>query len=99
MSSSAIDTATDAGWTLSARRSGAGAAWRAVTGSRGPLDPRLLVPVPPRAVALRMLNNLRATFTSRGDEHGLGILARLRGAYPELAGEREEHERWLRIWN
>lgn len=74
-------------------------AWRAITGSRGPLDPRLLAPLPPRAVALRMLNNLRATFTTRGDEHGLGILARLRGAYPELASEADEHDRWLRIWN
>lgn len=74
-------------------------AWRAVTGSRGPLDPRLLAPLPPRAVALRMLNNLKAGFLATNDHRGLAVLARLRGAYPELVGERDEHERWLRVWN
>ena len=74
-------------------------AWRAVTGSRGPLDPRLLEPLPPRSIALRMLNNLKAGFVAAGDARSLAVLARLRGAYPELIGERDEHERWLRIWN
>lgn len=74
-------------------------AWRAVTGSTGTLQPSMLAATPPRAIVVRMLNNLRHTFEQRGDELRLAVLASLRAAFPELATERSQHARWLRRMN
>lgn len=75
------------------------AAWRSVTGSSGTLQPAMLAPTPPRAIVVRMLNNLRHTFEQTDDELRLAILAGLRGAFSELAAERPQHARWLARMN
>ena len=48
---------------------------------------------------LRILNNLKHSLVSRDDAVLLARLAPLRAAFPELAGERAEHRRWLRHFN
>jgi regulator of sirC expression with transglutaminase-like and TPR domain len=73
--------------------------WHTMTGTRDPLDPRLLEPAMDRSILLRMLNNLKNTFVAMDDPVPLRVLARLRGAFPELAHERAEYGRWLRHWN
>jgi regulator of sirC expression with transglutaminase-like and TPR domain len=73
--------------------------WQRASGIRQPLDPRLLGPVSPRSIVLRMLNNLKNTFVAMDDPVPLRTLAALREAFPELAAERAEHARWLRHWN
>lgn len=73
--------------------------WQRMTGIREPLDRRLLGSVTSRGVVLRMLNNLKATFVAMDDPVPLRTLARLRGAFPELAHEHAEYARWLRHWN
>ena len=74
-------------------------AWQRNTGFTQPLDPRARAPVGTRHILLRMLNNLRNTFVSMDDPRPLAVLARLRGAFPELAHEKAEYARWLRHWN
>lgn len=76
-----------------------GPAWQRITRSKGPLAPSMLAATPPRSIILRMLNNLRSSLTERNDELALAVLARMRGAFPELLTERDEHARWLRHWN
>jgi len=73
--------------------------WQRITGATQTLDPRLLQPIDTRSILLRMLNNLKATFVAMDDPAPLRVLATLRGAFPELAGERAEYSRWLRHWN
>jgi regulator of sirC expression with transglutaminase-like and TPR domain len=73
--------------------------WHTTTGVREPLDPRLLEPALERSILLRVLNNLKNTFVAMDDPVPLRVLARLRGAFPELAAERAEYARWLRHWN
>ena len=73
--------------------------WQRATGIQQTLDPRLLSPVAPRSIVIRMLNNLKNTFVAMDDPVPLRTLARLREAFPELAAERAEHARWLRHWN
>lgn len=73
--------------------------WRRLTGMRAALDPRLLVPVTPRSLVVRVLNNLKNTFVSLDDPVALRALATMRGAFPELQSERAEHAHWLRYWN
>jgi regulator of sirC expression with transglutaminase-like and TPR domain len=73
--------------------------WRRLTGLRSSLDARLLGPVHPRSLVVRVLNNLKNTFVALDDPAPLRVLATLRGAFPELHGERAEHARWLRFWN
>ena len=74
-------------------------AWQRITGMKAPLDHRLLVPTHPRSILLRMLNNLKNTLVAMDEPTQLKVLAKLRGAFPELAQERAEHARWLRHWN
>lgn len=74
-------------------------AWQRITGLREPLDHRLVQPVSSRSILLRMLNNLKNTFVAMDDPVPLRVLARLRGAFPELEHERAEYARWLRHWN
>jgi regulator of sirC expression with transglutaminase-like and TPR domain len=74
-------------------------AWHTMTGIREPLDPRLMEAALERSILLRVLNNLKNTFVAMDDPVPLRTLARLRGAFPELAPERAEYARWLRHWN
>jgi regulator of sirC expression with transglutaminase-like and TPR domain len=74
-------------------------AWRRITGLSDRLDGRHLQPAHTRSILLRMLNNLKQTFVAMDDPLPLRTLARLRGAFVELAPERTEHARWLRHWN
>ncbi len=74
-------------------------AWRRITGLQERFDPRLAQPVHTRSILLRMLNNLKNTFVAMDDPVPLRVLAKLRGAFPELAHERAEYARWLRHWN
>ena len=46
-----------------------------------------------------MLTNLKQTFVAMDDPATLRVLALLRHAFPELAGEEKEHARWMRHWN
>lgn len=73
--------------------------WRRSSGSSAAFDRRFLSPSPPRAIVLRMLNNLTQTFVTRNDGAALAVLARLRGCFEELESERGEHARWMRHWN
>jgi regulator of sirC expression with transglutaminase-like and TPR domain len=73
--------------------------WKRLTNAPGSLSPAMLLPTPTRAIMLRMLNNLKNTLTQRDDHVKLAVLARLRSGFPELAGERAEHARWLRHFN
>ncbi|MDO8363260.1 MAG: transglutaminase-like domain-containing protein [Actinomycetota bacterium] len=74
-------------------------AWQRITGIRTPLDRGLLQPTHTRSILLRVLNNLKNTLVAMDDPMPLQVLARLRGAFPELNSERAEHARWLRHWN
>lgn len=74
-------------------------AWRRITGMTAKLDRRLVQPTHTRSILLRMLNNLKNTMVAIDDPAQLQILAKLRAAFPELAGEHGEHARWLRHWN
>jgi regulator of sirC expression with transglutaminase-like and TPR domain len=73
--------------------------WQRNTGTGAPLDRRFLAPAAPRAIVLRMLNNLMQTFVAGNDTVALATLARLRGSFAELESERGEHARWMRHWN
>jgi regulator of sirC expression with transglutaminase-like and TPR domain len=79
-------------------REGMARAWRRITRSPAPLEPAMLLPTPPRAIAMRVLNNLRSTLEQRDDEQRLPILARLRAPFPEWRDEQGQR-RWLRGWN
>ncbi len=56
--------------------------FRSVHGPSAPLDPRILAPVGPRAILVRMLANLRQVYSSFGDARSLGWVLRLRAAIP-----------------
>jgi regulator of sirC expression with transglutaminase-like and TPR domain len=73
--------------------------WRRLTGASGVVSRGMVVPTPTRSIMLRMLNNLKNTMVQRDHAIGLATLAKLRGAFPELADERAEHARWLRHFN
>ena len=74
-------------------------AWQRITGMTTPLDRRLVQPTHHRSILLRMLNNLKNPLVAMDEPVPLKTLAKLRGAFPELAQERAEHARWLRHWN
>jgi regulator of sirC expression with transglutaminase-like and TPR domain len=74
-------------------------AWQRITGMTVPLDRRLVQATHTRSILLRMLNNLKNTLVAMDEPGPLSVLAKLRGAFPELAQERAEHARWLRHWN
>lgn len=73
--------------------------WQRITGMTVPLDRRLVQATHTRSILLRMLNNLKNTLVAMDEPGPLSILAKLRGAFPELAQESAEHARWLRHWN
>lgn len=75
------------------------AEWRRLLGTAQRLPIETTQPVPPRRIALRMLENLRNVLMADGDAGPLATLATLRSAFPELDHERSERDRWLRHWN
>jgi len=75
------------------------AVWRRYTGLGDPFEARFLESAHSRSILLRMLNNLKHTLVAIDDPVQLRVLARLRSAFPELAGEEKEHARWVRHWN
>ncbi|HEY3485751.1 MAG TPA: transglutaminase family protein [Ilumatobacteraceae bacterium] len=58
-----------------------------------------LDPTPPRAILVRMLNNLRAGFTQRPDPVRLALVMRLRMSIAELSDEWREAVRALAVLN
>jgi regulator of sirC expression with transglutaminase-like and TPR domain len=73
--------------------------WRRITGLTTSLDKRLVQPTHTRSILLRMLNNLKNTMVALDEPRQLQVLAKLRAAFPELAGEHGEYANWLRHWN
>jgi regulator of sirC expression with transglutaminase-like and TPR domain len=63
-------------------RAGVEAAFHALHGPDAPFSPAMLAPVGPRAILVRMLNNLVAIFTARRDHHAHLWAARLRASVP-----------------
>jgi len=80
-------------------RDGINSAWRRITRAPAPLAPAMLLPTPPMAIVVRVLNNLTATFEQRDDEARLPILARLRSAIPGIGDQVGARRRWLAGWN
>lgn len=74
-------------------------AWRTASRSTQPFTRAMLQPLHPRFILLRMLNNLKTTLVAMDEPAPLLVLAKLRSAFPECAGEREEYARWARTWN
>ena len=72
---------------------GARALFAGVTGSPAGWDERYLAPTPNRAIAVRVLNNLKAIFARGGDPVRLAIVMELRGAIPELAAAEADERR------
>jgi regulator of sirC expression with transglutaminase-like and TPR domain len=79
-------------------RTGLEQMWTERTG-RAHLAGEFLTPVDHRAIVLRILNNLRASLGADPDPFEAAALARLRGAFPELAAEDDERRRLLRHFN
>lgn len=72
--------------------------WRQRMGG-APFRASMLTPTSARDIVLRILNNLKHTLVARDDTVRLARLAPLRAAFPELAGERDEHRAWMRHFN
>jgi len=76
-------------------RSGCEERFRAVHGPRAPFRTAYLDPVGPRSILARILNNLKAVYTGRGDVAALSWVFDLRRALPD-ATPLEDRE-WARI--
>jgi regulator of sirC expression with transglutaminase-like and TPR domain len=75
------------------------ASWEQRLGGTAAFHPGMLAPTSAHDIVLRILNNLKQSLTTRDEPVLLARLAPLRAAFAELAGEREEHRRWLRHFN
>lgn len=65
--------------------------WRRAGGTHAPLDERYLEPAGTRATLVRMLNNLRGVYATRGDFPALlVVLDRLLELEPDALGERRD---------
>ena len=80
-------------------RAGIIRSWRRRTGSVVDPDAAMLAPVSSRAIVLRILNNVKHSLQGGEEPTLLARLAQLRAAFPELAGERNEHRQWMRHFN
>lgn len=76
-------------------RAGCEERFRAVNGPRAPFRAAYLDPVGPHAILARILNNLKAVYTGRGDVTALSWVFDLRCALPEVS-PLEERE-WARV--
>jgi len=83
----------DAGRVLD--RDGCVERFRAVNGARAAFRPAYLDPVGPRSILARILNNLKAVYTGRGDVAALTWVFDLRRALPD-ATPLEDRE-WARV--
>ena len=83
----------DAGRILN--RSGCEERFRAVNGPRAAFRTAYLDPVGPRAILARILNNLKAVYTGRGDIAALEWVFDLRRALPEVTPL--EDREWARV--
>jgi regulator of sirC expression with transglutaminase-like and TPR domain len=71
-----------------------------ITDGRVPWDDRFLESTPVPAIAVRMLNNLKAAFARRGDRLRLALVMQLRATVPELrAAEAAEIEAAAAVFN
>jgi regulator of sirC expression with transglutaminase-like and TPR domain len=75
------------------------ASWEQRMGGDATFRPSMLSPIGAHEIVLRILNNLKQSLVTRDEPVLLARLAPLRAAFPELAGERDEHRRWLRHFN
>jgi len=66
-------------------RAGARELFESITRGQAPWSDTHLDPTPNRAIAIRMLNNLKAVFARRNDEVRYGLIMQLRAQVPELA--------------
>lgn len=73
--------------------------WQRRMGGDADFRPSMLTQTGAREIAMRILNNLKHSLTTRDEPILLARLARLRAAYPELAAESAERRRWLRHFN
>ena len=73
--------------------------WQRRMGGNAAFRPSMLHPTDAREIVLRILNNLKHSLVSRDDTVLLARLAPLRAAFAELAGESDEHRRWMRHFN
>jgi regulator of sirC expression with transglutaminase-like and TPR domain len=80
-------------------RHGCATLFATVAGSDHPWRDSYLDRTPPRAIVVRMLNNLMADFVRRSDRLRLALVTRLRMELPEITGEHAEAVRRLAILN
>jgi regulator of sirC expression with transglutaminase-like and TPR domain len=73
--------------------------WEQRMGGNAAFRRAMLSPIGTHDIVLRILNNLKQSLVTRDQPVLLARLAPLRAAFPELAGERDEHRRWLRHFN
>ncbi|MEP7111938.1 MAG: transglutaminase-like domain-containing protein [Ilumatobacteraceae bacterium] len=73
--------------------------WQQRMGNEATFRPSMLTPTSSRDIVLRILNNLKQSLMTRDEPVLLARLAPLRASFAELAGERDEHRRWLRHFN
>jgi regulator of sirC expression with transglutaminase-like and TPR domain len=73
--------------------------WQQRMGDEAEFSRSLLVSTPARDIVLRILNNLKHSLLSRQEPVLLARLTPLRAAFPELAGESDEHRQWMRHFN
>jgi regulator of sirC expression with transglutaminase-like and TPR domain len=73
--------------------------WEQRMGGANEFRSSMLDPTGAHEIVLRILNNLKQSLVTRDEPVLLARLASLRAAFPELAGERDEHRRWLRHFN
>jgi len=75
------------------------ASWKRRMGDDIALRPHMLTPVSAHDILIRMLNNLRHSLLERDEPVLLARLVPLRAAFPELAGESDQHRQWMRHFN
>jgi regulator of sirC expression with transglutaminase-like and TPR domain len=73
--------------------------WEQRMGGGAVFRPSMLTPIGAHDIVLRILNNLKQSLLTRDEPVLLARLATLRAAFPELAGEADEHRRWMRHFN
>ena len=79
--------------------SGARALFESLAQGTLPWDDRHLDPVPARAIVVRILSNLRASYRQRRDPVHSALVAGLRWRVPELRAERADAARSVAVFN
>jgi regulator of sirC expression with transglutaminase-like and TPR domain len=73
--------------------------WQRRMGDEATFHSSMLAATSTRDIVLRILNNLKHGLVSRTMPVMLARLVPLRAAFPELAGEADEHRQWMRHFN